>query len=57
MNKELIPLEQVPKIMGMPGFDGGGWLRNACREVPSSKNQHKKSSANRTSYAAMPLAA
>jgi hypothetical protein len=50
--------EISPKVLlGMPGFDGRGWLRNASREVPNSKNQHKKSSANRTSYAAMPLAA
>jgi len=41
----------------MPGFDGGGWSRNASREVPISINQHKNLSANRTSYAAMPLAA
>jgi len=43
--------------LGMTGFDGGGWPRIASREVPTSINQHKKSSANRTSYAALPLAA
>ena len=44
--------------MGMTGFDGGGWSRIASREVPTSLNQYKKTSANRApSYAAMPLAA
>jgi len=45
------------KLPGMTGFDGRGWSRTASREVPTSKNQYKKSSANRTSYAALPLAA
>ena len=44
-------------LPGMTGFDGGGWSRIASREVPNSLNQYKKSSANRTSYAALPLAA
>jgi len=46
-----------PCCMGMTGFDGRGWSRNASREAPTSLNQCKQSSANRTSYAAMPLAA
>jgi len=42
----------------MTGFDGRGWSQTASREVPTSKNQYKKTSANRTNtYAAMPLAA
>jgi len=46
------------RAMGMTGFDGGGWSRIASREVPNSKNPHNNLSANnRTSYAAMPLAA
>ena len=44
-------------VSGMTGFDGGGWSRIASREVPTSKNQYKKLSANRTTYSAMPLAA
>jgi len=51
------PYGIVLPLQGMTGFDGRGWSRNASREVPTSKNPHKKSSANRTSYAAMPLAA
>ena len=43
---------------GMTGFDGRGWSRIASREAPTSRNQRKKLSANRTnSYAALPLAA
>jgi hypothetical protein len=41
----------------MTGFDGRGWSRNASREVPISLTQYKQSSANRTQYAALPLAA
>ncbi|GIK09474.1 MAG: hypothetical protein BroJett001_15400 [Chloroflexota bacterium] len=44
-------------LPGMTGFDGGGWSRNASREAPISLTQRNPSSANRTSYAAMPLAA
>jgi len=47
----------VSRNKGMKGFDGRGWFRNASREAPTSLTQRKKSSANRTSYAAMPLAA
>jgi len=25
-----------PRYMGMPGFDGRGWSRNASREAPNS---------------------
>jgi len=41
----------------MIGFDGRGWPRIASREAPNSVNQRKKLSANRTSYASLPLAA
>jgi len=41
----------------MTGFDGRGWSQIASREVPNSKNQYKKLSANRTSFAALPVAA
>jgi hypothetical protein len=40
----------------MTGFDGSGWPRMAGREAPTSENQRKPSSANRT-YATLPLAA
>jgi len=43
--------------MGMPGLDGRSWFRIASREVPTSWNQYKTTSANRTSYATLPLAA
>jgi hypothetical protein len=43
---------------GMTGFDGRGWPRIASREAPTSRNQRKQLSANRTNtYAALPLAA
>jgi hypothetical protein len=41
----------------MTGFDGGGWSRTASREAPISLTQRKPLSANRTEYAALPLAA
>ena len=41
----------------MTGFDGRGWPRIASREAPTSVNQRTIISANRTNYAALPLAA
>ena len=43
--------------LGMTGFDGGGWSQVASREAPTPQTQRKNTSANRTSYAALPLAA
>jgi hypothetical protein len=43
--------------LGMIGFDGGGHNHTASREAPNSKNQRNIKSANRTDYAALPLAA
>jgi hypothetical protein len=44
-------------LLGMTGFDGRAWPRIASREAPFSLNQRKILSANRTDYAALPLAA
>ena len=44
-------------LLGMIGFDGGGWAWTASREAPTSKNQRKISSAERTDFAALPVAA
>jgi hypothetical protein len=41
----------------MTGFDGRGWSQVASREAPTSENQRKKTSANRTNVNALPLAA
>jgi len=43
--------------MGMTGFDGRGWFRNASRARTDLDKSVQTLSANRTSYAAMPLAA
>lgn len=43
--------------LGMTGFDGGSWSQAASREAPNPKTQRKNTSANRTSYSALPLAA
>ncbi len=43
--------------LGMIGFDGGGWHRIASREAPNSINQRTMISAERTEFAALPLAA
>ncbi len=55
------PLYFIPcyngRNSGMTGFDGGGCARTASREAPNSKTQRKPLSANRTDYAALPLAA
>jgi len=45
------------QVSGMIGIDEGGWNWVASREAPSSINQRTKTSANRTNYAALPLAA
>jgi hypothetical protein len=44
-------------LSGMKGIDGRDWPRIASREAPFSLNQRKTLSANRTEYAALPLAA
>ena len=52
-----IASETLPCLLGMTGFDGRGWFRDASRARTELVKSVQTLSANRTSYAAMPLAA
>lgn len=53
----LLPRAIILLRLGMTGFDGRGWLQTASRERAEPDKSAQPLSANRTTYAALPLAA